>query len=84
MIAILLLDLQTNKFIAQDFKPGEAHLKKLRRAEGGANIFGVFRAKILGEGRSTSKSVEIFWAEIYWGRLFLCNKSHFVSLFYLY
>ena len=24
---------------------GGAHLKKLRRAEGGANIFGVFRAK---------------------------------------
>jgi hypothetical protein len=30
----------------QDFKLGEgAHLKKLRRAEGGANIFGVFRVK---------------------------------------
>jgi hypothetical protein len=31
----------------QDFKlgGGEAHLKKLRRAEGGANIFGVFRVK---------------------------------------
>ena len=25
---------------------GGAHLKKLRRAEGGANIFGVFRVKI--------------------------------------
>ena len=24
---------------------GGAHLKKLRRAEGGANIFGVFRVK---------------------------------------
>jgi hypothetical protein len=29
----------------RDFKLGEAHLKKLRRAEGGAKIFGVFRAK---------------------------------------
>jgi hypothetical protein len=27
----------------QDFKLGGAHLKKLRRAEGGAKIFGVFR-----------------------------------------
>ena len=30
----------------QDFKLGGAHLKKLRRAEGGANIFVVFRVKI--------------------------------------
>jgi hypothetical protein len=30
----------------QDFKlGGGAHLNKLRRAEGGANIFGVFRVK---------------------------------------
>ena len=29
----------------QDFKLGEAHLKKSHRAEGGANIFGVFRVK---------------------------------------
>ena len=29
----------------QDFKSGGAHLKKLRRAEGGAKIFGVFRVK---------------------------------------
>jgi hypothetical protein len=31
----------------QDFKlgGGGAHLKKLRRTEGGANIFGVFRVK---------------------------------------
>jgi hypothetical protein len=27
----------------QDFKLGGAHLRKLRRAEGGAKIFGVFR-----------------------------------------
>jgi hypothetical protein len=29
----------------QDFKLGGAHLKKLRRAEGGEKIFGVFRVK---------------------------------------
>jgi hypothetical protein len=29
----------------QDFKLGGAHLKKLRRAEGGAKIFEVFRMK---------------------------------------
>jgi hypothetical protein len=29
----------------QDFKLGGAHLKKLRRAEGATNIFGVFRVK---------------------------------------
>jgi hypothetical protein len=29
----------------QDFKLGWAHLKKLRRAEGGAKMFGVFRVK---------------------------------------
>jgi hypothetical protein len=46
----------------QDFKLGGAHLKKLRRAQGGAKMFGVFRVKnhdftpkiiffpILGEG----------------------------------
>jgi preprotein translocase subunit SecA len=30
----------------QDIKLGGAHLKKLRRAEGGAKILGVFRVKI--------------------------------------
>jgi hypothetical protein len=29
----------------QDFKLGGSHLKTLRRAEGGAKIFGVFRVK---------------------------------------
>jgi hypothetical protein len=29
----------------QDFKLGGAHLKKLRRAEGSAKVFGVFRVK---------------------------------------
>jgi hypothetical protein len=48
----------------QDFKLGGGHLKKLRQAEGGAKIFGVFRVKnhdftpknlifpILGGGRA--------------------------------
>ena len=31
--------------LIQDFQLGGAHLKKMRRAEGGANIFGVFRMK---------------------------------------
>ena len=30
----------------QDFKLGGAYLKKLRRAEGGANFFWVFRVRI--------------------------------------
>jgi len=29
----------------QDFKLGEAHFKKLRRAEGGAKNIGIFRVK---------------------------------------
>ena len=29
----------------QDFKLGGAHLKKMRRAEGGAKMFGIFRVK---------------------------------------
>ena len=29
----------------QDFKLGGAHLTKLRRAEGGSKMFGVFRVK---------------------------------------
>jgi hypothetical protein len=29
----------------QDFKLGGTHLKKMRRAEGGAKIFGIFRVK---------------------------------------
>ena len=31
----------------QDFKLGRGRLKKMRRAEGGAKIFGVFRVKNL-------------------------------------
>ena len=34
-----------NKGRIQDFKLGGAQLKKLRRAEGGAKIYGVFRVK---------------------------------------
>jgi hypothetical protein len=37
--------LQTEVKGFKDFKLGRAHLKKLRRAEGGANIFGIFRVK---------------------------------------
>ena len=36
---------QTIQGRIQDFKLGGAHLEKLRRAEGGAKIFGVFRVK---------------------------------------
>jgi hypothetical protein len=36
---------QTVQGPIQEFKLGGAHLKKLRRAVGGANIFGVFRVK---------------------------------------
>ena len=43
---ILLLPLfTTNQGRIQDFKLGGAHLKKLRRAEGGAKLFCVFRVK---------------------------------------
>jgi hypothetical protein len=35
----------TNQGRIQDFKLGETHLKKLRGAEGGAKIVGVFRVK---------------------------------------
>jgi hypothetical protein len=37
--------LYMNQGRIQDFKLGGAHFKKLRRAEGGAKIFGVFRMK---------------------------------------
>jgi hypothetical protein len=62
----------------QDFKLGGAHLKKMRRAEGGAKIFGVFRVKnhdftpknhifpILGGG-----------ARNFWG--ISCEKSRFYA-----
>jgi hypothetical protein len=41
----------------QDFKLGGAHLKKLRRAEGGAKNFGVFRVK---NHDFTQKKIHIF------------------------
>jgi hypothetical protein len=57
-ITVLLIDHDTNicnvKFCVvkhkvqgriQDFRLGGAHLNKLRRAEGGAKFFGVFRVK---------------------------------------
>ena len=42
-----LLQMITDMFQGQiqDFKLGGAHLKKLRRAEGGSKIVGVFRVK---------------------------------------
>jgi hypothetical protein len=40
------INLECNQGRIQDFKLGEAHLKKLCRAEGGAKLFGVFRVKI--------------------------------------
>ena len=39
------LDTYTRQGQIQDFKLGGAHLKKLHRAEEGANILGVFRVK---------------------------------------
>ena len=38
-------ELRTMQGRIQDFKLEGAHLKKLHRAKGGANIFGVFRVK---------------------------------------
>jgi hypothetical protein len=43
MIAIKISYLNQGRI--QDFKLGGAHIKKLRRAEGGAKNFGVFRVK---------------------------------------
>ena len=62
----------------QDFKLGGAHLKKLRRAEGGAKIFGVFRVK---NHDFTSKN-HIFSNcggrhEHFWG--ISCEKSRFYA-----
>ena len=47
MSARQLKQVYNNQGWIQDFKlgGGGAHLKKLRRAEGGAKIFGVFRVK---------------------------------------
>jgi hypothetical protein len=62
----------------QDFKLGGAHLKKLRRAEGGAKIFGVFRVK---NHDFTPRNL-IFSncggrRENFWG--ILCEKSRFYA-----
>jgi hypothetical protein len=40
-----LFKIQVYQGRIQDFKLGGAHFKKLRRAEGGAKIFGIFRVK---------------------------------------
>ena len=66
---------------------GGAHLKKLRQAEGGANIFGVFRVK---NHYFTPKNhiFPILWgcARNFWG--ISCEKSRFYakkkSYFYLF
>jgi hypothetical protein len=45
-IAYIFILLHISQGRIQDFKLGGAHLKKLRRAEGGAKNVGVFRVKI--------------------------------------
>ena len=45
VIELLLTNWKFFTGAIQDFKLREAQLKKLRRAEGGAKIFGVFRMK---------------------------------------
>jgi hypothetical protein len=62
----------------QDFKLGGAYLKKLRRAEGGAKIFGVFRVK----NHDFTPKNHIFSncegrRENVWG--ILCEKSRFYA-----
>jgi hypothetical protein len=62
----------------QDFKLGGAHLKKLRRAEEGANILGVFRVK---NHYSTPKNHSFYnyggRREKCWG--ISCKKSRFYA-----
>ena len=63
---------------------GGAHLKKLRRAEGGANIFGVFRVK---NRDFTTNHIfpncggrrENFWGISCEKSRFYANKSYFVQ-----
>jgi hypothetical protein len=43
---VLDIDILSGADSGFQVRGGGAHLKKLRRAEGGANIFGVFRVKI--------------------------------------
>jgi hypothetical protein len=62
----------------QDFKLGGAHLRKSRRAEGGANIFGVFRVK----NHDLTTKNHIFSncrgrRENFWG--ISCEKSRFYA-----
>ena len=62
----------------QDFKLGGAHLKKLRRAEGGAKIVGVFRVK----NHDFTPKNHIFpisggGARNFWG--ISCEKSRFYA-----
>ena len=62
----------------QDFQLGGAHLKKMRRAEGGAKIFGVFRMK----NHDFTPKNHIFFnyggrRENFWG--ISCEKSRFYA-----
>ena len=62
----------------KDFKLGGSHLKKLRRAEGGAKIFGVFRVK----NHDFTPKNHIFSncggrRENFWG--ISCEKSRFYA-----
>ena len=82
-------DIYTNQGRIQDFKLGGAHLKKLRRAEGGAKIFGVFRVKnhdftpknhifpILGGGGGGAKFLGYFM----WKITILRQKNHIFTNF---
>jgi hypothetical protein len=45
----------------QDFKLGVAHLKKLRRTEGGAKMFGVFRVKNHDFTQKNHIFFQFFW-----------------------
>jgi hypothetical protein len=68
----------SNQGRIQDFKLGGAHLKNLRRAQGGANIFGIFRVK----NHDFTPKNHIFShcggrRENFWG--ISCEKSRFYA-----
>ena len=70
----------------QDFKLGGAHLKKLRRAAGGAKFFGVFRVKNHDFMLKKSYFFQLRReAQNFWG--ISCEKSRFYakkSYFFLF
>ena len=67
----------------QDFKLGGAHLQKLRRAEGGAKILGVFR--VINHDFTPKNHIvsncrgrrEIFWGISFEKSRFYAKKSYF-------